>query len=637
MPSRLGGSPESVPNHGNQIIYTGVSVPVSESEFRGVWCCRAGRQRCPSGWAFAMAQQYSLMATTNPGLEFVVEAELLEKLGLKKNVRAQPGSGKCFFHATCLADELQSPEDVFAVVSTVGAGLAMDLSGLAELHRMATSAPSGAWDAAVQTWQFAQAASVTAAAVSPTNASTPADAVSAALRPTFCVRACRRNTRHKHEYTRVDVERTVGAAIHERFGWPVSLKEPELNVYVEVADDTAVIAIGLRPEASFKARRRVETEAGVGATPLRRSTCYAMIHLCALEPGAVCVDAMCGTGSLPIEGAINFSRAVHMGGDIAAEDIKKARQSAALQCVSVDVAPWDSCRLPLRQSSVDAVCTDLPFGRRHGSQKQNQSLYPRALREYARVVRTGGRAVMLVMDYKTMKHALANNKRFWQLTAEYKVLIGGGVNSSRHGLNATLLVLTRSSVAIERYSHRGSKRKELPAGAKRSQGAPEKKQSLNPMQVAEALMKQRDAQAAAEAFRRVLVDGGEHAHAATCHYKLGVCYQRLKDYQAALRSIDKALELLNAPGYQPGAMTTSHGKRAQDTVAERIAREKANAYLSRGVAQWALNNLDEAREMFEMCLSIYPRGSCSSAQHKLAEVRKRIELRDAQSQSQERA
>jgi 23S rRNA G2445 N2-methylase RlmL len=373
-----------------------------------------------------MAQRYSLMATCNPGLEFVVEKELLQKLGTRASgVRAQPGSGKCFFSATSLAEELQSPEDVFAVVSTVDSGLPMDATGLVELHKMATSAPGAAWDAAVQTWQLAQAAAAAAAAAPPspaaaaaaavadaeaiistapapaTSASSIDEAVQAAPQPTFCVRACRRNTRCKHKYTRVDVERTVGAAIHERFGWPVSLKEPELNVYVEVADDTAVVAIGLRPEASFKARRRVEMEAGMGATPLRRSTCYAMIHLCALEPGAVCVDAMAGTGSLPIEGAINFSNAVHMGGDISTEDVKKARHSAALQCANVCFVPWDSCRLPLRPSSVDAVCTDLPFGRRHGSHQQNQSLYPRALREYARVVRTGGRAVMLVMDYKT--------------------------------------------------------------------------------------------------------------------------------------------------------------------------------------------------------------------------------------------
>lgn len=208
------------------------------------------------------------------------------------------------------------------------------------------------------------------------------------------------------------------------------------------------------------------------------------------------------------------------------------------------------------------------------------------------------------------------------------------MNSSRHGLYATLLVMTRSAVPIEKYSHRGSKRKELPTGVKRSQ---EKKQSLDPMQAAEALMKQRDVPAAAEAFRRILVEGGEHAHAATCHYKLSICYQRLKDYRAALCSIDAALELLNDPGYQPGAITNTHGKRAQDTVVERIARERGNAYLSRGVAQWALGALEEAQFSFEACLRHYPGGKCDSAVHKLAEVRKRIALKDVQDRAQEQA
>jgi 23S rRNA G2445 N2-methylase RlmL len=35
---------------------------------------------------------------------------------------------------------------------------------------------------------------------------------------------------------------------------------------------------------------------GVGLTPLRRSTCYAMLRLAALRPGEVCVDNMCGSG-----------------------------------------------------------------------------------------------------------------------------------------------------------------------------------------------------------------------------------------------------------------------------------------------------------------------------------------------------
>ena len=348
-----------------------------------------------------------LMATMNPGLEFVVAAELGAKLGHDAVLRsASDSSGKVFFEAAGLGEQLQSPENIFAVVATESA-LPLERSGLAALHRLATTAPRAAWDAAVRTWRQAQAAAAEGDNGAEEGSAEGADGTAM---PTFCCRACRRETRAKHEYTRVDIEREVGAAIHQRFGWPVSLKDPQLAVFVDVADNTAVIAIGLRREASFKARRRVEIEAGLGATPLRRSTCYAMLHLASLAPGAVCVDAMCGSGSLPIEGAVNFPAAVHMGGDISEEDVTKARQSVTLQRVEVELAPWDSCRLPLRPGSVDAVVTDLPFGRRHGSHLQNQSLYPRALREYARVVRAGGRAVLLTMDHKVMKHAVSNNK-----------------------------------------------------------------------------------------------------------------------------------------------------------------------------------------------------------------------------------
>ena len=316
--------------------------------------------------------RHELLATINPGLEFVLAAEVTDKLGADaQSIQAEANQGKCFFTSSGHGEALQSPENVFAVVSRLDSGLPMDRAGLATLSGLAAAAPSDAWDAALRTWRQVQELG-------------PGGEAAGSKLPTFCVRACRRETPgggYKHDYSRVDVEQVVGGAIHTRFGWPVDLKQPELNVYVEVADDTAVIAVGLRSEASFKARRRVEMEAGLGATPLRRSTCYAMIHLAALGPGAVCVDAMCGSGSLPIEGGINFRHAVHIGGDITSEDVAKARLSAKLQSVAVDFAPWDSCRLPLRAASVDAVVTDLPFGRRHGSHIQNQSLYPRALRE----------------------------------------------------------------------------------------------------------------------------------------------------------------------------------------------------------------------------------------------------------------
>lgn len=68
-----------------------------------------------------------------------------------------------------------------------------------------------------------------------------------------------------------------------------------------------------------------------------------------------------------------------------------------------DVARWDVTKLPIRSQVVDAVVTDLPFGKRLGSQVDNRVLYYRALVELARVTRVNtGRAVLLTHDKNSM-------------------------------------------------------------------------------------------------------------------------------------------------------------------------------------------------------------------------------------------
>lgn len=268
-------------------------------------------------------------ATCNVGLEFVVAAEVCEKLpGAEVAPCSASHGGKCFFRSTVpvekLVRRLVSPEQIYALVQRIDEGLPYSSDALQQLHAAATAAPQDAWDAAVSTWHRALGSG---------------GCNGASVTPTFCVRACRRERRKKHEYNRHQVEVSVGAAIHERFGWQVALKSPELDVYVDVYDDSAVVGIGLLAEATFKATRRLELASGVGSTPMRRSTCYAMLYMLGLQPGQICIDCMCGSGSLPLEGAANFGAAVHIASDIAKQDVLKARANASRQvCVYIALA-----------------------------------------------------------------------------------------------------------------------------------------------------------------------------------------------------------------------------------------------------------------------------------------------------------
>lgn len=58
--------------------------------------------------------------------------------------------------------------------------------------------------------------------------------------------------------------------------------------------------------------------------------------------------------------------------------------------LGIDQFEGDATDLPLRDKSIDIIIADMPFGRRHGSHMTNQKLYPRMIRESARVLRIGG-------------------------------------------------------------------------------------------------------------------------------------------------------------------------------------------------------------------------------------------------------
>ena len=118
----------------------------------------------------------------------------------------------------------------------------------------------------------------------------------------------------------------------------------------------------------------------------------------------------------------------------------------SLPSVHSAVFCWNAAKLPLRDSSVDCIVSDLPFGRRCGNHASNSKLYPELLAEFTRVLRRrkkGGDhqqnqqrkcqrdgkkepcCVLLTIERRVMMEALMQQSSLELLTAPVCLDMGG--------------------------------------------------------------------------------------------------------------------------------------------------------------------------------------------------------------------
>src|SRR5688500_13874886 len=105
-----------------------------------------------------------------------------------------------------------------------------------------------------------------------------------------------------------------------------------------------------------------------------------MARLAKIQPGQCILDPMVGIGTIPIEAAKVWKHAWYIGGDISGESLGKAIQNMKYAKVKIDLFQWNVCKTPLVSCSVDTIISDIPFGKRHSSNKYNQKLYPKFFR-----------------------------------------------------------------------------------------------------------------------------------------------------------------------------------------------------------------------------------------------------------------
>lgn len=136
------------------------------------------------------------------------------------------------------------------------------------------------------------------------------------------------------------------------------------------------------------------------------------------------LDPLCGTGTLLIEAKALGSVAACYGLDLSMRALDEAKQNLSMTKTEAFLMRADARRIPLADKTVDAIVTNLPFGKRVGSHAANLDLYPRVLHEIARVLVPGGMASLLSEEKRLIRERVGKRIRL-RLMDEIPIEMGG--------------------------------------------------------------------------------------------------------------------------------------------------------------------------------------------------------------------
>ncbi|MBI5669675.1 MAG: methyltransferase domain-containing protein [Chloroflexi bacterium] len=207
--------------------------------------------------------------------------------------------------------------------------------------------------------------------------------------PRFSVTA---NFVGRRNYTAPEIKTAIQAGLSQRHPAWVYVEDDhdaDVNLRVFIEHDTALV--GVRITRHPLHRRPYKTDHLPGS--LKPSVAAAMLLLAEAAPGQSLVDPFCGTGTILIEAALQGLHVI--GGDLQAAAARHARINAEHADCHPQLCQWDARRLPLAAASVDLAVSNLPWGRQIVVNENLKSLYHAALPEMRRVVKPGGRIVLL--------------------------------------------------------------------------------------------------------------------------------------------------------------------------------------------------------------------------------------------------
>jgi tRNA (guanine6-N2)-methyltransferase len=192
-----------------------------------------------------------------------------------------------------------------------------------------------------------------------------------------------------------------------------------------------LIRLTPRPLAT-RSWRMENYEAALNATVAR-----AMGLLAQVSDSGTVLNACCGSGSILVESAQEYTANTFIGCDYDASLLKMAEKniSAANIRQRVLLCNADVTQLSFSRNSFDAVLADLPFGHATGSHKENRILYPAFLDEAARVSKSSAKCVVLTHEIRLFE-SIVQSQRHWLLKQTMPITL--------RGIHPRIYVLTKS-------------------------------------------------------------------------------------------------------------------------------------------------------------------------------------------------
>jgi tRNA (guanine6-N2)-methyltransferase len=327
------------------------------------------------------------IAQTQPGFAIVAASEVESRILKARAIDHRSVADKAamtLFAAPAAAPlgNLRCAEDVFSLTG-YGHGVRSDRTGLTQSRAIARCAPF------VEMGLMAR--------------NTFARGIRSGRRLSFRVVA---RTVGEHEFRRVDFQRAIEAGITERgdHGWRLSGDDrAEVEFWATLIGAEVFLTIRLSNERM----RQREYQVAHRAASLRPAVAAAMAWLSEPRDDDVVLDPMCGAGTILFERAHLGRYALLLGGDIDPTAVADARANAGARYKPIELRKWDAAALPLGASSVDAIVSNLPWGARVGSHRENPHLYPRLLAEFKRLLKESGRMVLLTAETRLMREMIS--------------------------------------------------------------------------------------------------------------------------------------------------------------------------------------------------------------------------------------